>query len=59
MYCGTDIIEVERVKDAIEENDNFKYKVFTEREIQNIDKIKNDIKYQRCAGRYAAKVAIY
>lgn len=59
MYCGTDIIEVERIKEAIEKNDNFKYKVFTEREIQDIDKIKNDTKYQRYAGRYAAKEAIY
>lgn len=59
MYCGTDIIEVERVKEAILSNDNFKYKVFTEKEILDIDRIKNDTKYQRYAGRYAAKEAIY
>jgi holo-[acyl-carrier protein] synthase len=59
MYCGTDIIEVQRIKDSIEKNDSFKYKVFTEREIQDIDKNKNDTKYQRYAGRFAAKEAVY
>ncbi len=59
MYCGTDIIEVERIKEAIEKNEMFKYKVFTEKEIQDIDKITSDTKYQRYAGRYAAKEAIY
>jgi len=59
MYCGTDIIEVSRIKDAIEKSDNFKYKIFTEKEIQDIDKITNDIKYQRYAGRFAAKESVY
>lgn len=31
MYCGTDIIEVERIKEAIEKNEMFKYKVFTKK----------------------------
>jgi|GEM_PF-800224 len=59
MYCGTDMIEVSRVKEAIEQNDNFKYKVFSEKEIQDIDKINNDTKYQRYAGRFAAKESVY
>jgi len=59
MYCGTDIIEVSRIKDAIEKSDNFKYKIFTEKEIQDIDKISNDTKYQRYAGRFAAKESVY
>jgi len=59
MYCGTDIIEVSRIKDAIEKSDKFKYKIFTEKEIQDIDKISNDTKYQRYAGRFAAKESVY
>jgi len=59
MYCGTDIIEVSRIKEAIEQNDKFKYKVFTEKEIEDIDKISNDTKYQRYAGRFAAKESVY
>jgi holo-[acyl-carrier protein] synthase len=59
MYCGTDIIEVSRVKDAMQQNDKFKYKVFTEKEILDIDKISNDTKYQRYAGRFAAKESVY
>jgi len=59
MYCGTDIIEVSRIKDAMQQNDKFKYKVFTEKEIQDIDKINSDTKYQRYAGRFAAKESVY
>lgn len=59
MYCGTDIIEVSRIKDAIIQNEKFKYKLFTEREINDIEKTKNDSKYQRYAGRFAAKEAVY
>ena len=59
MYCGTDIIEVSRIKEAIEQNDKFKYKIFTEKEIEDIDKISNDTKYQRYAGRFAAKESVY
>ncbi len=59
MYCGTDIIEVQRIRDAIESNYDFKYKIFTKNEIDEIDKINNDMKYQRYAGRFAAKEAIY
>ncbi|MCX8075275.1 MAG: holo-ACP synthase [Clostridia bacterium] len=59
IYCGTDIIEVERIKEAIESNVDFKYKVYTQKEIQDIDHIKSDMKYQRYAGRFAAKEAVY
>lgn len=59
MYCGTDIIEVQRIRDAIDSNYDFKYKIFTKNEIDDIDKINNDTKYQRYAGRFAAKEAIY
>ena len=60
IYCGTDIIEVARVKEAIENSEKFKYEVFTSSEIKDIDNISNEnYKYQRYAGRFAAKEAIY
>ena len=58
-YCGTDIIEVERIKNAILSNPNFKEKVFTLSEISYAEN-KNDItKYECYAGRFAAKEAVY
>jgi len=60
IYCGTDIIEVARIKEAIENNEKFKYEIYTSNEIIDIDSIKNDnFKYQRYAGRFAAKEAVY
>ena len=60
VYCGTDIIEVARVKEAIENSEKFKYEVFTKAEIKDIDNISNEnYKYQRYAGRFAAKEAIF
>lgn len=59
IYCGTDIIEVERVKNAILSTPNFKEKIFTQNEIAYAE-LKGDItKYQHYAGRFAAKEAIY
>ena len=34
IYCGTDIIEVERIKKAILETEGFKEKIFSEKEIK-------------------------
>ena len=59
MFCGTDIIEVSRIKKAIETTKEFKSKVFTQNEINDIDSIKSEMKYQRYAGRFAAKEAIF
>lgn len=59
IYCGTDIIEVSRIEDAVKNTKGFKENIYTKNEIGNIDKIKSDIKYQRYAGRFAAKEAIY
>lgn len=60
IYCGTDIIEVSRIKNAILENSKFKTSIFSESEIEDIEKSSNeDVKYQRYAGRFAAKEAIY
>lgn len=59
IYCGTDIIEVKRIQDAVENTKGFKENIFSKNEIENIEKIKCDMKYQRYAGRFAAKEAIY
>lgn len=60
VYCGTDIIETERIKKAIEENSRFKTNIFSENEIEDIEKSSNeDVKFQRYAGRFASKEAIY
>ncbi len=59
IYCGTDIIEVERIKKAILSTLKFKEKIFTSSEIAYAE-VKNDVtKYQHYAGRFAAKEAIY
>jgi len=59
IYCGTDIIEVARIKKSMQKS-IFKIKIYTDFEIEEIDKIKNeDIRFQRYAGRFAAKEAIY
>lgn len=52
---GNDIIEVIRIKKAIEKSENFKKRVFTENEINYIESKKD--KYQSYAGRFAAKEA--
>lgn len=59
MNIGTDIIEVNRIKDAIENGDKaFLDRVFTPAE-QIYCESKNVSKYQHYAGRFAAKEAIY
>lgn len=58
-FCGTDIIEVKRVKDAIDKTKGFKEEVFTKVEIDFADVKGEKIKYQHYAGRFAAKEAIY
>ena len=60
VYCGTDIIEVDRVKKAITGNKNFKTNIFTKEEVEDIEQISNEtVRYQRYAARFAAKEAIY
>lgn len=58
-YCGTDIIEVNRVKEAILKTKGFKEKVFTKKEIAYAEKKSEKTKYEHYAGRFAAKEAIY
>ncbi len=59
IYCGTDIIEVERVKEAMLKTEGFKEKVFTEKEISIGETKGEKSKYEYYAGRFAAKEAIY
>ena len=58
-YCGTDIIEVSRIKKAIEETQGFLEKVYTPFEIEVGNKKGDKTKFQYFAGRFAAKEAIF
>ena len=61
IKCGTDIIEIERIKQNIENEKTgkaFVKRVFTEKEIQYCESKKVQ-KYQHYAGRFAAKEAIF
>lgn len=59
IYCGTDIIEIERIKKSIEEiGDKFLEKIYTEKEIQYCESKKAQ-KYQHYAARFAAKEAAF
>ena len=58
-YCGTDIIEVQRVKEALLGTNGFKEKIYTEVEILVGDSKGEKTKYEYYAGRFAAKEAIY
>ena len=63
IYCGTDIIEVERIKKAIEEHEGkseniFLNKIYTKNEIEYCEN-KGRAKYQHYAARFAAKEAIF
>jgi holo-[acyl-carrier protein] synthase len=53
---GTDIVEIDRVKDAMERTPTFKTRVFTEREIAYVEKKK--MAYHSYAARFAAKEAV-
>lgn len=58
MYkIGTDIVEVERIKKAIERTENFKTNVFSTKEIEYCENKKN--KYKSYAGKFAAKEAYF
>ena len=59
FFCGTDIIEIERVKKSIErQGDSFKNKLFTLSEIEYCES-KGNAKYQHYAARFAAKEALF
>ena len=59
ITCGTDIIEIERVKESIENiGEKFLKRVFTDKEIEYCESKKVQ-KYQHYAGRFAAKEAAF
>lgn len=58
VRTGVDIIEIERVKDSIEDtNGKFCERVFTKKEIEYCESKKSQ-KYQHYAARFAAKEAV-
>lgn len=58
-YCGTDIIEIERIRESIEKTGQpFIDRIFTPNEIRYCES-KNNVKYQHYAARFAAKEAIF
>lgn len=59
IYCGTDIIEVDRIRKAIEKHENtFLSKIYTENEIVYCES-KNRMKFEHYAARFAGKEATY
>lgn len=59
IKTGIDIIEVERIKNSIDElGDAFLNRVFTENEIKYCES-KNRNKYQHYAARFAVKEAVF
>ena len=59
VTTGIDIIEVDRIKESIEElGDSFLNRIYTKREIDYCNK-SGVMKYQHFAARFAAKEAIF
>lgn len=59
INCGTDIIEINRIKESIEElGEKFLNRVFTEKEIEYCEG-RHNAKYQHYAARFAAKEAAF
>jgi len=59
IKCGTDIIEIHRIKDSIDTMGNhFVERVFTKNEIEYCEN-KGKQKYQHYAARFAAKEAAF
>ena len=59
ITCGTDIIEIGRIKDSIEDmGERFLERVFTKKEIEYCESRRNQ-KYQHYAGRLAGKEAVF
>ena len=58
ILVGTDIIEVERIKEAMQD-ENFVKRVFTEKEIEYCENKKETVKYQHYSARFAGKEAVF
>ena len=58
MKCGTDIIEISRIKESIEKyGETFINRIYSPREIEYCEK-KGQVKYQHYAARFASKEAV-
>ena len=58
-FCGTDIIEIGRIKKSIEKKGTkFINKIYTQNEIEYCESKKN-VKFQHYAARFSAKEAIF
>ena len=59
FFCGTDIIEIDRIQKSIEDKkEMFLNKIYTQNEIEYCES-KRNAKYQHYAARFAAKEAIF
>lgn len=59
ILCGTDIIEISRIKESIEKSgERFLNLIYTPKEIEYCESKKN-AKFYHYAGRFAAKEAIF
>lgn len=59
ITCGTDIIEIERIKKSIEDtNGKFINEIYTKNEIEYCENRKRQ-KYQHYAARFAGKEAVF
>lgn len=59
IFCGTDIIEIGRIQEAIEQlGDKFLNRVYTTKEIAYCEE-KGKQKFQHYAARFAAKEAVF
>ena len=59
VTCGTDIIEIDRIKESIENmGEQFLNRVYTKKEIEYCESKKRQ-KYQHYAARFAAKEATF
>ena len=54
---GSDVVEVERIKNAIENHPRFLKKIYTEKEIKYCES-KNTNRFQSYASRFAGKEAV-
>ena len=59
ISCGTDIIEIKRIEEAIEKyEEKFKDEIFTKIEVDYCESHKNQ-RFQHYAARFSAKEAIF
>lgn len=59
ISCGTDIIEIDRIRDAMEKYEGkFQSEIFTEKEVAYCELHQNQ-RFQHYAVRFAAKEAIF